>query len=78
MGREQPTRKQGRDLRVGDRLVCEDGATRVITALNPGPVPATIDVTFEDRTTDLLPAIVSFDVVPAAKTPAKDRMRVVK
>ena len=45
MSREQTTRKQGRELQVGDRVVW-DGQTRVIAGIGPGFVPATLDVAF--------------------------------
>ena len=78
MDRGRPTRKQGRELQAGDRMVCEDGMARVIASIRPGPFPAMFDVSFDDGTSDLLPAMVEFDVLPPGKRTAKDRMRVVK
>jgi hypothetical protein len=78
MDREQPTRKKARELQAGDRMVCEDGTARVIASIRPGPFPAMFDVSFDDGTSDLLPAVVSFDVLPPGKRTAKNRMRVVK
>ena len=63
MGKEEVTQKQGQELRVGDRIVCEDGTARVIATIRPGPFPAMFEVSFHDGTEDILPAFVDFDVI---------------
>lgn len=77
MGKEKVTHKQGRELRAGDRIVCEDGETRVITAIGPGPFPATLSVSFQDGSDDLLPALVSFEAISDGPQEARKRMRAV-
>ena len=77
MGKEKMVRKQGRELGVGDRMVCKDGKVRVITTVGPGPFPAMLEVSFHDGTDDILAAVVEFDVITGGP-PSRGRMKLVK
>lgn len=56
-------RKRVRDLQIGDRMLCDDGTSRVVTALEFSSEPDTIRVVFSDRTNELLPTARRFDLV---------------